>query len=152
MKIKLAKKIVINGKEYASPDEMPPEIRPLYDKAMEAFADRDGNQVPDFLEGKGPGFWQSAKQICGVAREAQRLGINQVSFGSATKAADDMTTAASQRPSAALKLDVALKFSTPTTSSPIEPEVTGGGGMWSFVFLLLLVGGALFFAHQLGWF
>ena len=147
METKFAKKIVINGKEYASADEMPPEIRALYDKATEAFADRDGNEVPDIFEGKGPGLWTSAKQIWGIAREAQRLGVNQVTFGSETTAT---TTKSSEAP-AAPPAEPAPSFSLPPTSTPLEPTVTGGGGARSFVVLVVLIGGALFVARLLGW-
>jgi len=44
-------KITINGREYESVDQMPPEARRAYEQAMSALADRDGNGVPDILEG-----------------------------------------------------------------------------------------------------
>jgi hypothetical protein len=44
--------IVINGKAYNSPDEMPPDIRTTYLKTLEILQDSDGNGIPDFLEGK----------------------------------------------------------------------------------------------------
>jgi hypothetical protein len=52
-------KITINGREYDSPDEMPPDVRHLYEGAMRqalpALKDQDGNGVPDLLEGAGSG-------------------------------------------------------------------------------------------------
>jgi hypothetical protein len=44
-------RIIFNGREYSSPDEMPADIRQAYDRAMStvlADADRDG--VPDIFE------------------------------------------------------------------------------------------------------
>src|SRR5436305_997655 len=46
-------RITIDGKTYSSADEMPPEAREKYEKMMSMLADRDGNGVPDILEGKG---------------------------------------------------------------------------------------------------
>ena len=43
-------KIVVNGREYSSPDQMPPNVRAGYDRAMSALADKDCNGIPDILE------------------------------------------------------------------------------------------------------
>jgi hypothetical protein len=43
-------KIVVNGREYASREELPPEVRKTYDDAMSALADKNGNGIPDILE------------------------------------------------------------------------------------------------------
>jgi hypothetical protein len=43
--------IVVNGKTYSDPDEMPPEIRQAYEQAMGALADKNQNGIPDILEG-----------------------------------------------------------------------------------------------------
>lgn len=76
------RKIVVNGREYASLEEMPPEIRAVYQKAMDVLADRDANGVPDILEGKGGSMWSAAKQIWSVAKEAQASGIRSVDLSS----------------------------------------------------------------------
>jgi hypothetical protein len=51
--------IRINGRDYDDPESMPPEVRRLYDDAMrqagDAFADRDGNGIPDVVESAGLG-------------------------------------------------------------------------------------------------
>jgi TRAP-type mannitol/chloroaromatic compound transport system substrate-binding protein len=39
MAVTVTRKIVVNGKEYHSVDELPPDVRALYDKAM-ASADK----------------------------------------------------------------------------------------------------------------
>jgi hypothetical protein len=44
-------KININGQEYNSVDEMPPDVRKAWEQAMSMLADRNGNGVPDILEG-----------------------------------------------------------------------------------------------------
>jgi hypothetical protein len=52
-------KIRINGREYDTPEAMPPDVRKLYEDAMRqvgpSLADQDGNGIPDIFEGKGSG-------------------------------------------------------------------------------------------------
>ena len=48
--IKNVTKILVNGKEFRSLDELPPEARAKYEQAMGAL-DADHNGVPDFVEG-----------------------------------------------------------------------------------------------------
>lgn len=45
-------KIIFNGREYKSADEMPPEARAAYEQAMSVFTDADRNGIPDIFEGK----------------------------------------------------------------------------------------------------
>ncbi len=45
-------RITYNGKSYSSIEEMPEEVRESYRKLI-AMLDKDGNGVPDMLEGKG---------------------------------------------------------------------------------------------------
>jgi hypothetical protein len=70
----MSTRITINGQEYDSPDQMPPDVRKIYDGALAMgaplLADRDGNGVPDVLEGKG-GFKFAAQ----VARAVLVNGI-----------------------------------------------------------------------------
>jgi hypothetical protein len=48
--------IVVNGVEYASVTEMPPDVRSQYDSVSALLADRDGNGIPDLVEaGAGAG-------------------------------------------------------------------------------------------------
>ncbi len=55
-------KIVFNGQEYSSPDEMPPDARAAYDFAMKgvlADANRDG--IPDVFKSiSGPGAFRAS--------------------------------------------------------------------------------------------
>ena len=43
--------IIFNGKSYNSLEEMPAQERKAYDQMMEIFADKNGNGIPDFMEG-----------------------------------------------------------------------------------------------------
>jgi hypothetical protein len=45
-----AARVVVNGQEYASPEEMPDGVRAAYEQAMGVFADADGDGVPDIFE------------------------------------------------------------------------------------------------------
>jgi hypothetical protein len=44
-------KIVVNSVSYDSIEEMPPAVRQAYEQAMGVLADRNGNGMPDILEG-----------------------------------------------------------------------------------------------------
>lgn len=46
-------RIVVNGREYTGPEDMPAETRAAYEGAMGVFADSDGDNVPDLFEGLG---------------------------------------------------------------------------------------------------
>jgi hypothetical protein len=43
-------KIIVNGREYAGPEHLPPDVRAHYERAMSTLADRNGNGIPDILE------------------------------------------------------------------------------------------------------
>jgi hypothetical protein len=43
-------RIVVNGREYAGPEQLPAELRSEYEQAMAALADKNGNGIPDILE------------------------------------------------------------------------------------------------------
>jgi len=45
--------ISVDGRTYQSVEEMPPAVRQRYEQAMRQF-DRDGNGIPDVLEGAPP--------------------------------------------------------------------------------------------------
>ena len=44
-------KIIFNGKDYSSLDEMPPEARQAYEQMMNVLADRNQDGMPDLFEG-----------------------------------------------------------------------------------------------------
>lgn len=46
-------RIIFNGGEYASPDDMPADVRRAYAAALAALPDQDRNGIPDVLE-RGP--------------------------------------------------------------------------------------------------
>ena len=46
-------KIVLNGREYDSVEQMPPEVREQYLQALGALRDSDGDGVPDVLQQSG---------------------------------------------------------------------------------------------------
>jgi hypothetical protein len=43
-------KIVVNGREYSGPEQLPADAREDYERAMSALADNNGNSIPDILE------------------------------------------------------------------------------------------------------
>lgn len=42
---------LFDGREYGDPDEMPPEVRQAYDRAIRLLDDRERDGVPDVLQG-----------------------------------------------------------------------------------------------------
>ena len=46
----MTKKIIVDGQEFSSVEEMPPDVRRQYEQAMGALADRDGDGVPDIMQ------------------------------------------------------------------------------------------------------
>ncbi len=45
--------IEVNGKTYASVDDMPPDVRQTYEKMMKLLADQDHDGVPDLVQKAG---------------------------------------------------------------------------------------------------
>lgn len=43
--------IHFNGKIYNTPDDMPPNEKQAYEQMLSIFVDKNGNGIPDFLEG-----------------------------------------------------------------------------------------------------
>jgi hypothetical protein len=43
--------IIFNGKSYTNVDEMPANERMAYEQMMNIFVDKNGNGIPDFMEG-----------------------------------------------------------------------------------------------------
>ncbi len=46
----MIQRIIFNGREYASADEMPATVRADYERLLATLPDEDGNGVPDVLE------------------------------------------------------------------------------------------------------
>jgi len=85
-------RITINGQEYDSPEQMPPDVRKIYDGALAMgaplLADRDGNGVPDVLEGKGG--------IRFAAQVAKAFLVNGVRYASVDEMPPDVRQAYEQ--------------------------------------------------------
>ncbi len=46
----MVSKIVVDGREYGSPDDMPPDVRRVYEQVMGRLGDADRDGVPDLLQ------------------------------------------------------------------------------------------------------
>jgi hypothetical protein len=66
-----AMKILVDGKEFKSIDELPPEARAKYEKAM-GMLDANRNGIPDFLEGKMDAQQSAAPVSTSIAIETPR--------------------------------------------------------------------------------
>jgi cation transport regulator ChaB len=69
-------RITVNGVEYKSVDDMPPDVRSQYERAMQMLADKDGNGVPDILEGKSPPVPGGATKPVSVVTHTSRIVLN----------------------------------------------------------------------------
>ena len=81
-KVNVSTKITINGREYSSVDEMPPEVLAIYEKSMSMLADRDGNGIPDIMEGGNVKITGGAnfKMVSAVSRKITVNGKNYNRF------------------------------------------------------------------------
>lgn len=60
----LKTKIVFNGQEFSSPDDMPPDIRKAYDQVMSGMlADANQNNIPDIIEGGGSSVFTGIRTL-----------------------------------------------------------------------------------------
>jgi hypothetical protein len=50
----MEKRVVFNGVEYASAEDMPPDVRYAYEQVMVRLPDKDGDGVPDAFQGAAP--------------------------------------------------------------------------------------------------
>lgn len=63
-KINVSTKIVFNGQEFSSPNDMPPEIRKAYDQVMSGvLADANKNGIPDVMEGGRSGVFADVRTL-----------------------------------------------------------------------------------------
>src|SRR5262249_27258510 len=65
-------RIKVNGQTYNSVEEMPPDVREQYQKAMSSLPDRDGNGVPDIFEGR----FETAEGLMNIMATTQRYVVN----------------------------------------------------------------------------
>jgi hypothetical protein len=47
--------IIFNGQEYSSPEAMPADVRKAYQELLDQFHDKNGDGIPDVLQGGGTG-------------------------------------------------------------------------------------------------
>ena len=65
-------RITVNGQTYNSVDEMPPDVRQKYEQLMAKLKeDRDGNGVPDILEGKATRGVAGANSVVNVVKTSK---------------------------------------------------------------------------------
>jgi hypothetical protein len=72
--IQTSKKVVFNGQEYAGVEAMPEEVRRQYHQIMNTI-DKDGNGIPDVLEGGSAGPGQPQQEGSAFATSAPLLAV-----------------------------------------------------------------------------
>lgn len=63
-------KLFIQGKEYSSLEEVPPELRAIYQQVQELMQDGDGDGLPDLFDGK---IWKLNAGKLGKIKQAAQL-------------------------------------------------------------------------------
>lgn len=148
-------KIVYNGKEYSSLDELPPEAREAFERAGSALTDKNRDGVPDILEGR-PGEmnvsvttlsqhdrkivfngreYSSPDELPPEARAAYRQAMEQLD-----KDADgvpDLVQETFKLKTASPERRASLTF--PTTSSVTSDEAAASSRRW----IILLAGAVI---------
>lgn len=66
--------IIFNGKTYNSLEEMPPEARQAYEQVAGALVDKNGNGIPDFLEG------DIISNISNIYKSASQFTVNGTTY------------------------------------------------------------------------
>lgn len=149
-KPKVSRKIVINGKEYDSVEEMPPEIRAVYEKMSSMMVDEDADGVPDFIQGKGPaGLWSAAKQAWQVAREANAAGIRSVELpgGEGTRKVGSGLAGPSANRSAS---PAGEGRSAPPPAMPAGPQAVGSFSVGKLIAAIAAAALAVYLLRELG--
>ncbi|MBN1665669.1 MAG: hypothetical protein JW862_01220 [Anaerolineales bacterium] len=80
----MSEEIILNGKRYRSPSEMPPEIQQVYEQLERLFEDRNQDGTPDLFEQGGLAGLGSAfgtiKEIASLAKAGQLSSDGQLSL------------------------------------------------------------------------
>jgi len=116
-------KLFIQGKEYKSLEEVPPELRALYQQVQELMKDGDGDGLPDLFDGK---IWKLNTAKLGKIKQAAQLLQGQ---------GTDVRTAFQAPPSSPVQV-----APTPTTHSSNTALFIIGVVLVAFV----LLGAAIF--------
>ncbi len=74
--------IIFNGKTYNSIEEMPANERQAFDQLSTMFVDKNGNGIPDFMEG------DMVQNV--VAAYTSSINVNGRNYGNMTELPDDM--------------------------------------------------------------
>ena len=74
--------IIFNGKTYNSLDEMPPNERQAYEQMLNIFMDKNGNGIPDFLEG------DMAQNV--MTAFTSNINVNGKSYSNVNELPDDL--------------------------------------------------------------
>lgn len=134
-------KIVMNGREFQSRDELPAELREQYDQFTSLLADKDGNGIPDGLEGKLPAM-KLAAGMSPLTMVAQKIIVNGREYSSVEELPADVRRQIGDQVATALTRAQPLDgLEIPT---PLITFGAAGGRQWNLPSIgLALVGGII---------
>jgi hypothetical protein len=104
--------IIFNGKTYNSIEEMPANEKQAFDQLSTMFVDKNGNGIPDFLEG------DMVQNV--ITAYTSSVNINGKTFGNMNDLPDDMQARVQNAFEKMAELGVVTK-----TTSPMVMQVNG---------------------------
>ena len=136
-------KIVIGGREYHSRDELPAELREQFDRISGLLADKNGNGIPDGLEGTLPAQLLPPGTPP-IQLVSQQIVVNGREFGSLEELPPDLRRQLSGQMATTLKSAKELDgLPSPGSTFTIGISGASGGTTISLTSLLLVLGGIL---------
>ena len=125
-------RISVNGQTYSSVEQMPPDVRRQYETAMNLLADKDGNGIPDILEGKAlPSTSQTGGTITPILTNTtvSRVVVNGKEYSSWDEIPADLRQAfekARASGNATTNTNVLVTQQSSLTSQPFSITTAGG--------------------------
>lgn len=136
-------KIVIGGREYKSREELPAALREHFDRALSLLADKDGNGVPDILEGAAD-TPKLAPGVPPVAVYSHRIVFNGREYGSLEELPADVRRQISDQVATTLARANPLEgLPSPSPMLTFGASDASGNRLFTVTSLALLFGGIL---------
>lgn len=138
-------RITVNGQTYASVEKMPPDVRRQYELAMGLLADKDGNGIPDILEGKQSPLATASDGTIKPAILTNVTTSRIIVNGKEYSNWEDVPAAirdALEKAQAAPETRAAIQtkvFTTKGANVPADPFASDGGIKISLTWLILLL-------------
>jgi hypothetical protein len=129
-------KIIVNGQEYEKVEDMPPEVRSLYERMLQKLPDKNQNGIPDILEGQG---FKVFSQMQGTTISNITLGKSEGPLADMIEGALNALETPGQQPVAALENPQPAYVPVVQSGEPVMEEV-GANPIKLLLWILIIVG------------